>query len=67
MERKSLRRFLLLTTPVPLALLAVYMASQGQIKGSGIIILGLLLVQLELIAVFLYRCVRVYQSRRNKS
>jgi hypothetical protein len=66
MERNSLKRFLLLIIPAPLALLATYIAVEGQIKLSGIIILALFVVLLECIAVFFYRCVRLYQSRRNK-
>ena len=65
-EEKVKRRFLLLTLPVPLVVLVIYIALAGQIKLSGIIVLGLFLVLLECIAVFLHRCVAIYQRRRDE-
>lgn len=56
MKRNELWWLLLLTLPVPL-LLAVYIALEGQIKLSGLIILALFIVLIECIAVFLYRVV----------
>jgi hypothetical protein len=57
-----LRRLLLLTLPLPLLLLAIYIPLEGQIKLSGIIILALFMVLLECIAVFFYRFI-AYNKR----
>lgn len=53
---------LLLTLPVPLLLLVVYIALGGQIKLSGLIILALFIVLVECIGVFLYRVVVIMRG-----
>ena len=60
MKRKELRwlLLLLLLLPVPLSLLAVYIAVEGQIKLSGLIILALFIVLVECTAVFLVGIIR---------
>jgi hypothetical protein len=63
MKRKELRWLLLLTLPVPFLLLAVYIAVEGQVKLSGLIILALFIALVECISVFLYRVVGITRDR----
>jgi hypothetical protein len=66
MRHNTLWRLLLLILPVLVLPLATYIALEGQIKVSGLVILALFIVWLECIAVFLYRFVRFCQGRWNK-
>jgi hypothetical protein len=58
--------WVLLTLPTPLVLLTTYIVSEGQIKLSGVIVIALVVVLIECVVLFLYRCVVVFcRCRRN--
>jgi hypothetical protein len=59
-------KWLLLILPVLLLPLATYVAVEGQMKLSGIIIEVLFITLLECIAIFLYRCVQLHRGRQRK-
>ena len=57
MKRDSLLRWLLLTLPVWLLPLVIYIAEEGQVKSVGLFFLlnGLIVALLECVVLFLYR------------
>ncbi len=69
-SKRALRKVLMravLPLPMLLVPLTIYIALDGQIKLSGIVVLALSVVLIECVAVLLYRCVAFYQRRRNQS
>jgi hypothetical protein len=68
MKRNGLKRLLLLTLPVVLLPLALYIAAEGQVKSVALFFFlnGLVVAWLECIAVFIYRVAVLIRQKRGR-